>query len=69
MKAGDKVSWKYTHHLNSRATVEIVKTGVILEITGEKKNFQYVSGTHAKVLFKGNKYPSKVPISELVLNV
>lgn len=41
------------------------KSGVFMEVTGKKKNARYVSGTHAKVLFDGNKRPSVVPIAEL----
>lgn len=34
IKVGDKVSWGYWHHLNSRQKVYRVKTGVV--ITGNE---------------------------------
>ena len=65
-KEGDKIKWQYTHWLNSISSTEIVKTGVFIEITGAIKKTRYVSGTHAKVLFDGNKTPSIVPLSDIV---
>jgi hypothetical protein len=59
MKKGDKISWQYTHHLNSRSATEIVKTGVFIK---ELKNGK------ALVRFKGNKTDSRVPQSELVVD-
>jgi CDGSH-type Zn-finger protein len=67
MQRGSTVEWTYKHHLNSRSFIYITKTGIIHEITGKVKNIRYVSGTHAKVLFKGNKHASTVPINELKL--
>lgn len=67
IKSGDKVEWAYKHHLNSKSFTYITKTGIVQEITGNIKNVRYVSGSHAKVLFKGNKHPSIVPIKELKL--
>jgi CDGSH-type Zn-finger protein len=67
MKKGSTVEWTYKHHLNSKSFIYITKTGIIQEITGKVKNIRYVSGSHAKVLFKGNKHPSIVPIKELKL--
>ncbi len=65
MKQGDKVEWTYKHHLNSRSYTLITKTGILIEITGKIKNTKYVSGTHAKVKFNGNKGVSVVPIKDL----
>lgn len=65
MQPGDRVLWSYKHHLNSRSVTIITKAGTLLEITGKKKSKRYVSGTHAKVHFDGNKHPSTVPIKEL----
>lgn len=65
IKEGVRVVWKYTHHLNSKSKVIRYKYGVVLEITGKVKNTRYVSGTHCKVHFDGNKHPSTVPIKEL----
>lgn len=65
MKKGDRVQWQYTHHLNSRSSVERIKVGTIIELTGDVKNVRHVSGSRAKVLFDGNKHPSKVPIKDL----
>jgi len=64
-KEGVRVSWTYKHFINRKSFTYITKTGTILEIAGKVKNVRYVSGTHAKVQFDGNKYPSIVPIKEL----
>lgn len=65
MKEGDRIKWTYKHWLNRKSFTWITKKGVVLEITGKKKNVRYVSGTHAKVHFEGNKHPSIIPIKEL----
>lgn len=67
MKPGDIVRWTYRHHLNSRSSILRSKEGVLIGITGKVKNKRYVSGSHAKVHFKGNKHPSIVPIKEIEL--
>lgn len=64
-KKGDRVVWTYRHWLNSKSSTLLQKDGTFIETTGKKKNKRYVSGTHAKVHFDGNKHPSVVPIKEL----
>ena len=66
LKPGDRVRWTYKHHLNRYAHTYITKIGLVLEITGAVKNVRYVSGTHAKVQFEGNKHPSIVRITKLM---
>jgi hypothetical protein len=67
LKSGATVEWTYKHHLNRKSFTYITKTGIVQEITGKVKSVRYVSGSHAKVLFKGNKHASIVPIKELKL--
>lgn len=67
MKEGSRVRWTYKHSLNRKSFTYVTKEGVLLEITGAVKNERYVSGTHAKVHFDGNKHPSKVLLKELEL--
>ena len=67
MKPGDTVAWTYKHWLNRKSCTTITKTGTILEITGKVKNKRYVSGTHAKVHFKGNKHPCIKLLKELII--
>lgn len=65
-KENDVVLWQYTHHLNSRSSVERVKEGVLLKITNTKK--KYLSDWPSKigvVKFNGNKTTSRVPIDAL----
>lgn len=56
MKKGDKISWQYTHHLNSRSSVEKVKDGVFIK---KLKNGK------ALVRFDGNKTDSRVELKSL----
>jgi CDGSH-type Zn-finger protein len=65
MKEGTRVEWTYEHKLNRNSSTYITKKGTVQEITGKVKNKRYVSGSHAKVLFDGNKNPSCVPVNEL----
>lgn len=65
IKAGDRIQWTYRHHLNSRSSVMITKSGVFKEVSGKLKNKRYVSGSVAVVHFDGNKHPSRVPYSEI----
>ncbi|MCP4393545.1 MAG: hypothetical protein GY804_04670 [Alphaproteobacteria bacterium] len=67
MQIGMIVKWTYRHALRSGVYTYITKIGKIKEITGKVKNKRYVSGTHAKVHFMGNKTISKVPINELLI--
>lgn len=67
MKSGDLVQWTYKHWLNRKSYTTITKTGTILKITGKVKNKRYVSGTHAKVHFKGNKHPCIKPLKGLII--
>lgn len=66
IKAGTRVQWSYIHSLNSKSKVRRYKSGTVIAITGKVKNVRYVSGTHVKVHFDGNKHPSTVPIKEVV---
>lgn len=53
---GVRVSWQYTHHLNSKSTTQIVKEGVFIKM---------LTLNIAKVRFDGNKTDSRVPINSL----
>ena len=66
-KENDRVVWGYWHHLNSKSKTWIEKKGTVLEITGAVKSVRYVSGTHLKVLFDGNKTVSIVPVKDVKL--
>ena len=61
MKSGDRVKWKYIHHLNSRSEVVKTKYGEYI-----RKIVKY-KGRHqlAMVQFDGNKRVSRVPHCEL----
>lgn len=64
IKSGSRIEWWYDHHLNSKSITRRRKTGTVLEVSGRVKNVRYVSGSHIKVLFDGNKHPSCVPKKE-----
>ncbi len=58
---GDVVQWQYTHHLNSRSTTEIVKTGILIRIGKTKKKFLADSQKKIGIVkFQGNKNPSRI---------
>jgi hypothetical protein len=38
-KVGEVVLYKYTHHLNRRSTMEIIKEGIMVGIGSKKKMF------------------------------
>ncbi len=66
-EVGDTVHWQYTHHLNSRSTTEIVKTGVLIRIGQTKKKFLADWTTKIGVVqFKGNKKPSRIRFDQLI---
>jgi hypothetical protein len=67
MTSGDRVSWTYIHHLNSKSSTIITKHGTLIRFSCAIKNFRYVAGTIAIVHFDNNKHPSKVPTKELTL--
>ena len=64
MKAGDLISWEYTHHFNSRSRAQRVKHG---EYIGKVKHTKRYNGSQlAIVQFYGNKRVSKIPFFEIV---
>ena len=65
-----RIKWQYTHHLNKRSTIEIVKAGVYLgEIKHTYKHWQKRGAKQmACVQFDGNKGVSFVPFDELDLS-
>lgn len=64
MKAGDKIAWTYTHHLNSRSRTQRTKYG---EYYGEVRHTVRYDGPQlAVVKFRGNKRVSKIPVDELM---
>lgn len=63
-KKGDRITWQYTHHLNSISRVERVKAGVFIrEIKPSIKNMRFYITCLVK--FDGNKHPSRVRRIEL----
>jgi hypothetical protein len=64
IKRGDRVSWAYEHHLNSRSSIMITKRGEYLGIVPRTYKHQYDEKL-ARVKFEGNKNYSKVPFSEI----
>lgn len=60
---GDRITWQYTHHLNSKSTTEIIKHG---KYCGLVRHSQRWHGKQlANVLFDGNKGKSRVPLNSL----
>ena len=57
IKSGDKVQWRYKH-FNRNSSVVITQTGTFLGLI--KHTEKYKGLQLAKVLFDGNKYPSKI---------
>lgn len=58
LKEGDKIYWQYTHHLNSRSSIEIIRSGVFVRMIKGNKDYCLVK-------FKGNKGNSRIKYSEL----
>lgn len=64
--AGQRVRWQYTHHLNSRSSIEIAKHGTCIRQMRERKGLQ--QPLHPEIVlvhFDGNKTLSKVKLAEL----
>ena len=69
LEKGDKVMWAYRHHYNSKSSSMITKKGVYVRPIVTKKSDGGMRSTtthYAMVKFNGNKYASRVLISELV---
>lgn len=66
---GERVRWTYTHHLNSRSSIERSKDGEFLCMKLEKRyvtHGPYQRSTHlARVILDGNRWPSLVSIYQL----
>lgn len=64
---GDKILYQYTHHLNSRSSVERVKEGVFIRKVKSKRHSPYDWQPNPKVviMLDGNKNPSTVRLSEI----
>ena len=56
---GDRVSWTFRHHLNSKSSTLITREGFLLKIPND---YQHKKAT---VHFDRNKHPSKVWYTEL----
>jgi hypothetical protein len=63
--SGDRISWQYIHHLNSRSSVEKIKYGVYFGKV--KHTVHWLGKSLAIVQFDGNKRVSRIPIAELKL--
>ncbi|MES0445044.1 MAG: hypothetical protein ABUJ92_00725 [Desulfobacterales bacterium] len=64
IKSGDRVSWMYRHHLNSRSSTAKTKHG---DYYGKiKHTYRYDGPQLAVVKFDGNKRASRVPFEELI---
>jgi len=63
--SGQRVTWQYTHHLNSRSTTEIVKSGTAIRVIRDRKTGSIIHPDYILVQFDGNKTLSKVKLSEL----
>ena len=61
--SGDRISWKYTHHLNRRSSVGRIKYGIYYGRI--KHTIRWGGKQLALVLFDGNKRTSRVPIEGL----
>lgn len=59
-----RVSWQYTHHLNSKSSLERAKEGEFLGKVKHRKN--HLGLQRAWVKFDGNKTISRIPFRELV---
>ena len=63
MKAGDLISWEYTHHFNSKSRSQMMKHG---EYIGKVRHTARYNGQQlAVVKFHGNKRTSRVPLFEV----
>ena len=65
---GDKVKWSYTHHLNSKSSVIITKTGVFVRYIVSKKvmgGCRWSTREYCLVHFEGNKNPSRVLVADI----
>ena len=62
-----KIEWQYTHHLNSRSSVEKIKTGIYFgKIKHTYKHWEKIGAEQMAIVhFDGNKRSSKVPYNEL----
>lgn len=67
LKIGDKVKWTYTHWLNSTSHTRKTKTGIFNGKVNHKKILDYKNRQLARVMFKGNKTMSTVPLEELFI--
>lgn len=63
MKIIARVSWQYTHSLNSKSKVERVKYGTYWGLI--RHTVRHRGPQLAVVRFDGNKRVSKVPLAEL----
>ncbi len=57
IKSGDKVKWRYKQ-FNRSSSVTITQTGIFLGLIKHTEGYKGLQ--LAKVLFNGNKYPSKI---------
>lgn len=64
---GDRVEWEYTHYLNRRSSMSVIKTGIVVRIIKRKKKFlsDWDANPRVLVLFDGNKCGSRVHIFKL----
>lgn len=61
IKIGDRVSYQYTHWLNSKSSTQIVKYGTLINIGRTKKRFMAEwTDQVGIVLFDGNKTTSRI---------
>lgn len=60
MKYNQRITWTYSHALNSTARTPVTKRGIFI---------REVRGGKALVRFDGNKTESRVPMAELQLEV
>lgn len=65
MKYGQRISWSYLHHLNSKSSSSVTKHGEFQGLI--KHTIKHKGKQLAAVTFDGNKCQSKVPYWELVV--
>ena len=63
LKSGDRITWIYTHHFNSKSRARRLKTGSYIGLI--KHSVRYEGGQLAMVQFDGNKGVSRIPLYKL----
>lgn len=63
LKSGDRITWIYTHHFNSKSQALRVKKGEYIGFV--KHTIKYDGDQLAIVQFDGNKGMSRIPLYKL----